>query len=122
MRLNDITREHFENPRNTGPLEGATHRGADTNPVCMDLMVISLRVTEQGIEEARFEAEGCPPTYAAGSILTERVRGQSVDQARAVAPEDVVEWLGGVPPGKEHVAHLAVSALRRALDSPLNMQ
>jgi nitrogen fixation NifU-like protein len=120
MRLNSITRDHFENPRNAGVLEGATHRAADTNPVCMDLMVISLRVNGQRVEEARFQAEGCPPTYAAGSILTERLRGMSVERAHTLTPESVVEWLGGVPPGKEHVAHLAISALKRALNSPLD--
>jgi NifU-like protein involved in Fe-S cluster formation len=120
MRLSDIIRDHFENPRNAGPLGEATHRGEDTNPVCMDFMAISLRVVDQRIEEVRFQAEGCPPTYAAGSILTERISGQKVEWASSLSPEDIVLWLGGLPPGKEHVAHLAISVLRRALDSPMS--
>jgi nitrogen fixation NifU-like protein len=115
MRLNDITREHFNHPRNVGVLADATHGARGKNPVCGDFMRLTLRIEQNRIADARFQAEGCAPTYAAGSLLTEKIIGSDVAWARSLEPRDVIAWLGGVPPGKEHVAHLAIGVLRDAL-------
>jgi nitrogen fixation NifU-like protein len=115
MRLSDTIREHFERPRNVGTLPDATHSARGTNPVCGDFLTLDLRVENGKITAARFQAEGCAPTYAAASMLTERIVGQEVTCALSLQPEVLIDWLGGVPPGKEHVAALAVGVLRDAL-------
>lgn len=119
VRLNSTTQEHFDHPRNVGTLENATHRAKATNPVCADVMELDLRIENGRITAARFRAEGCAPTYAAGSLLTEKITGQEVAWAAGVTKDSVIGWLDGVPPGKEHVAHLAVEVLRLALQSPV---
>ena len=119
MRLNPTIQDHFDNPRNVGALVGSTHGARSTNPVCGDHLALDLCVSEGRISAARFRAEGCAPTYAAGSMLTEKIIGREVAWAEQLSARDVIEWLGGVPPGKEHVAHLAVEVLRLALRSPV---
>lgn len=115
MRLNAITRDHFENPRNAGPLADPTHEARATNPICGDFLTLQLRLAGDVIQAAHFQAEGCAPTYAAASILTERITGQTAGWARSVGASDIIGWLGGVPPGKEHAAALAAAVLHDAL-------
>ncbi len=117
MKLNPITQDHFDSPRNVGVLSDATHRARGTNPICGDFMTLSLRIDGGRIAEARFQAEGCAPTHAAGSALTEKLTGTEAVWARSLESSDVIGWLGGVPPGKEHAAHLAIGVLRDALGS-----
>ncbi len=118
MRLSSTAADHFERPRNVGALADATHTACVTNPVCGDSLTLTLRVEGNRIADARFQAEGCAPTYAAASLLTVQIIGQKVTWAASLDPPRVTNWLGGLPPGKEHAAHLAIDALREALRSP----
>ncbi len=119
MRLNADIQEHFQRTRNVGALDDPTHLARATNPVCGDFMTLSLRIEAGRVEAARFQAEGCAPTYAAGSVLTERIVGQEVSWVETLEVATLLGWLGGVPPGKEHVGHLAIGTLRDALRSPV---
>ena len=115
--------EHLDNPRNVGELAGATVRGEAFNPVCGDRLILDLRLDETGgkapgdeiIIAAGFLAEGCPPSIAAGSALTELLIGLTVDEARSLTPRQVTTALESLPRNKEHCSILAIDALRSAL-------
>jgi nitrogen fixation NifU-like protein len=107
--------DHFEHPRNAGELPEADAVGNQTNPVCGDVMRLMLRVQGGRITEARFQTDGCPASIAASSVFTEMITGRSLAEAEALAKEDVVEALGGLPPSKLHASVLVTGALRQAL-------
>ena len=107
--------DHLENPRHVGEMADASARGTATNPVCGDLLHLYLRIDGGRIVGASFQAQGCPPTLAASSALTELVTGLALADARALAPPDVTRALGRLPRHKEHCSVLAIDALRAAL-------
>ncbi|MDX2032957.1 MAG: iron-sulfur cluster assembly scaffold protein [Blastocatellia bacterium] len=107
--------EHLEDPRNVGEMNDATARGEATNPVCGDRLHLYLKVEGDRIAAAAFQVQGCPPSIAAGSVLTEMLTGASLDAARALAPRDVTAALERLPRNKEHCSILAIDALRAAL-------
>lgn len=117
MNYNPTITDHFHHPRNCGALEGADAVGEAENPVCLDRLRLFLRLDRASgaVAEARFQAEGCVPTLAAGSLLTELVRGMRPAELLSLTPEDVERALGGLPATKKHAAHLAVEALHAAL-------
>jgi SUF system NifU family Fe-S assembly protein len=117
MEYSDIVLDHAANPRNAGVIEDANARGYQMNPVCGDTLVLTLRIDGDRIEDARFQTEGCTASIATSSILTEMVKGMTVDEAEAIGHEDVSEAVGGLPPSKLHSAALVVDGLRRALAS-----
>ena len=106
---------HLDAPRNVGEPDGANARGEATNPVCGDLLQLFLRVEADRIAAAGFLAQGCPPSIAAGSVLTELVADRTIAEARALTPRDVRAALERLPRNKEHCAVLAIDALRAAL-------
>jgi nitrogen fixation NifU-like protein len=107
--------EHLENPRNAGEMDAASARGEATNPVCGDLLNLFLRVTDDRITAASFQVKGCPPSIAAGSVLTELITGLSLEEAGRLTPQDITVALGGLPRNKEHCSVLAIDALRAAI-------
>ncbi|HEY8459495.1 MAG TPA: iron-sulfur cluster assembly scaffold protein, partial [Blastocatellia bacterium] len=94
--------EHLENPRNVGEMSDATACGEATNPVCGDLLRLYIKVSGGKIVEASFKVQGCPPSVAAGSALTEMITGLAADEARKLAPQDVTRALENLPRNKEH--------------------
>lgn len=106
---------HLENPRNVGVLDDATAQGTATNPVCGDLLHLYLKVGDDKITAASFQVQGCPPSIAAGSALTELLTGLTLDDALSLKPPDIARALAGLPRNKEHCAVLAIDALRAAL-------
>jgi nitrogen fixation protein NifU and related proteins len=108
--------DHFQNPRNVGDLEPADARSEVTNPVCGDILRLSLRIEDGRIAEARFKAQGCVPTIACGSALTELMRGKTVKEARSLNSLEIVAVLGSVPQASMHAAALALEALSNALN------
>jgi nitrogen fixation NifU-like protein len=113
----DIVLDHAKNPRNQGILEDANARGYNMNPVCGDVLALTLRIEDGHIAEARFQTEGCTASVATSSILTEIVTGMSLEEARELTHEDIADAVGGLPASKLHSASLVIAALRRALDS-----
>jgi nitrogen fixation NifU-like protein len=111
----DTVLDHFERPRNNGVLEHANAVGYMTNPVCGDTLLLMLRVEDERIEEVRWQSDGCAASIAAGSLLSELLRGQSLREADAFTREALVEALGGLPPSKLHASVLAADALHHAL-------
>jgi len=107
--------EHFKNPRNVGEVEDADAIGTVGNPVCGDMMELSIKVKDHKIEDIKFRTFGCASAIATTSMLTELVKGMDLDDAENVKWADVVEGLEGLPPVKVHCSLLAVDALKAAL-------
>ncbi|MBS1791513.1 MAG: iron-sulfur cluster assembly scaffold protein [Acidobacteria bacterium] len=109
--------DHLETPRNVGEMVAPTVTGQATNPVCGDLLNLQLKIAEGTIVAAKFTVQGCPPSIAAGSALTEMLTGLTVANARNLAPVDVTRELEGLPRNKEHCSVLAIDALRSAVSA-----
>lgn len=108
--------DHFQNPRNAGDLAAADAVAEISNPVCGDVIRISLQVRGERVVEIRFKAKGCVPSMACGSALTELARGKTVSEARKFKREDLIAAVGGLPPASSHAAQLALDALSAALN------
>jgi len=111
--------EHLENPRNAGEMVDASVRAEASNPVCGDLLMLYLKVSDGRISAASFQVKGCPPSIAAGSVLTELITGLSLEEAGRLTATDVTNALAGLPRNKEHCAVLAIDALRAAIAAHL---
>ena len=107
--------EHLDNPRNVGEISDADARGDAANPVCGDLLQLYLKVIDGRINAATFKAQGCPPSIAAGSVLTESIIGLSIEEAGRLTPKEITRALESLPRNKEHCSVLAIDALRAAL-------
>jgi nitrogen fixation NifU-like protein len=107
--------EHLENPRNVGEMADAAACGEAINPVCGDLLNLYLKIADGRITAARFKVQGCPPSIAAGSALTELITGLTIAEARQLTPADITRALESLPRNKEHCSVLAIDALRAAL-------
>ena len=107
--------DHFKNPRNAGELPGATATVEVSNPACGDIMQLAVRVDEGRIAEARFKTRGCVTAIACGSLLTELMRGKTLDEARGITYQQISEALGGLPPATVHGSQLACDALAAVL-------
>ena len=112
----DKVMDHFKNPRNVGEIENADGIGEVGNPVCGDIMELTIRVQEGVISDAKFRTFGCGAAIATSSMVTDMVKGKTVDEALAVTNAAVAEALGGLPSVKMHCSVLAEQALKLAID------
>jgi len=108
--------DHFQNPRNPGDVAKPDATAQVENPACGDVLKRSLRLAAGRIAEIRFLAKGCVPAIACGSAITELVQGRTVDRARELEREDLVDAVGGLPEASNHASHLAMDTLAKALD------
>ena len=107
--------DHFQNPRNAGDLPDADAIVEIENPVCGDVIRLSVKFDAGRIAGIKFKAKGCVPAMACGSALTEMVLGKTAEEARSVTKEDLVRAVGGLPQASSHAAQLALDALSAAL-------
>lgn len=107
--------DHLAHPRNRGKIDAANGVGRGENPVCGDAMTVWVRVEAGTVVSIGFEARGCEPTIAAGSVATELVKGKPVAEALALSRHEVETALGGLPRIKMHCAQLAAQVIHRAL-------
>lgn len=111
----EIALDHFRNPRNAGTLRNADGAASVENPASGAVVSLQLRIVDERVVQAMFQAQGCTATIAAASILTEMVSGLPVAAAGAVTRADVEDRLGGLPPTRRHAAALARDAVRAAI-------
>jgi len=107
--------DHFENPRNAGELPNADVRVRVENPACGDVLELTVTMESGKIAAIRFRAKGCVSAMACGSALTEIVSGMSVEEARRLRREVLVDRVGGLPEASQHAGYLAIDALRTLL-------
>lgn len=115
----DIVMDHFNNPRNVGVIEDADGVGEVGNPVCGDMMRITIKVQDDRIADIRFQTLGCGAAIATSSIVTEMAKGMTLEQAASITKQQVAEALGGLPPAKMHCSVLATDGLKAAVDDYL---
>ena len=108
--------EHFQNPRNVGEIENADGIGNVGNPICGDILRLYIKVDDGRIVDAKFKTFGCGAAIATSSMVTELVKGKSVDEALKISNRAVAEALGGLPKIKMHCSVLAEEALRSAIE------
>ncbi|MBX2811711.1 MAG: Fe-S cluster assembly scaffold IscU [Myxococcales bacterium] len=118
MAYNDKVIDHYENPRNVGTLDKEDNNvgtGLVGAPACGDVMRLQIRVNDEGIiEDAKFKTFGCGSAIASSSLVTEWVKGKSVDFAEELKNEAIVEELS-LPPVKVHCSVLAEDAIKAAV-------
>jgi len=108
--------DHFTNPRNVGDMEDADGIGTEGNPTCGDAMKIYIKVKDDRIVDAKFKTFGCGAAIAVSSMVTEMVKGKTLDEALAISKEAVANELGGLPPQKMHCSNLGADALKKAIE------
>jgi nitrogen fixation NifU-like protein len=118
MSYSDKLMDHYENPRNVGNLD-KEDKGVGTGmvgaPACGDVMRLQIKVNEQGvIEDARFKTYGCGSAIASSSLVTEWLKGKTLDEAAQIKNSDIAEELA-LPPVKVHCSVLAEDAIRAAI-------
>ena len=118
MAYSDKVLDHYENPRNVGAFDKedtSVGTGMVGAPACGDVMRLQIKVSDQGvIEDARFKTYGCGSAIASSSLLTEWVKGKTLDQAMEIKNTDIAEELA-LPPVKVHCSVLAEDAIRAAI-------
>ncbi len=108
--------DHFEHPRNPGVVSNPQASVQLENPACGDILQLTLRVASDRIAEIRFRAKGCVSAMACASLLTEMVAGKTIEEARRLRREELIAAIGGLPEASAHASHLAMDALKAALN------
>jgi nitrogen fixation NifU-like protein len=118
MAYSDKVIDHYEHPRNVGVLDkGAANVGTGMvgAPACGDVMRLQIQVNDRGvIEDAKFKTYGCGSAIASSSLLTEWVKGKTLDEAREIKNSEIAEELA-LPPVKIHCSVLAEDAIKAAI-------
>jgi nitrogen fixation NifU-like protein len=117
MSFDDLYRQnildHYQNPRNFGTLEHPDISAEDSNPLCGDEIRIDLKVKDGVIEDVRFSGKGCSISRAAASMLTEEIRGKTLEEVKRIGRDDVLEMLGiELGPVRLKCALLALKTLK----------
>jgi len=118
MAYSEKVLDHYENPRNVGKMDASADdvgTGMVGAPACGDVMRLQIKVSEAGIiEDAKFKTYGCGSAIASSSLLTEWVKGRSIDDAEAIKNTEIAEELA-LPPVKIHCSVLAEDAIKAAV-------
>ncbi|MEW5758925.1 MAG: Fe-S cluster assembly scaffold protein NifU [Candidatus Omnitrophota bacterium] len=112
----DKVMEHFTNPRNVGELDKPDCQGKAGNPVCGDVLQLQLKIENNIVVDAKFKTLGCAAAIATSSMVTEMVKGKTIEEAIKITNQAVTEALGGLPAVKRHCSVLAEEALHSAFD------
>jgi nitrogen fixation NifU-like protein len=119
MAYSEKVIDHYENPRNVGTLDKADPNvgtGLVGAPACGDVMRLQLRIGDDGIiQDAKFKTFGCGSAIASSSLVTEWVKGKTVDQATAISNKEIAKELS-LPPVKIHCSVLAEDAIKAAIE------
>jgi nitrogen fixation NifU-like protein len=107
--------EHFKNPKNIGKIKNPDGVGKVGNVVCGDVMWFYIKVKENKISDVKFQTFGCVVAIAVSSMLTEMVKGKTLDYAMKTTNRDILKYAGKVPPIKVHCSVLAADALHEAI-------
>ena len=120
IKFTEKTLDYAKNPRNQGDMADPTAIGEVSNPDCGDSTIIYLKVEDDIIKDVTFETFGCAAAVASSSILTEMIKGKTVEEAYKMTEEAVAEELGGLPEKKMHCSVIGVEAMRKAIENYRN--
>jgi nitrogen fixation protein NifU and related proteins len=109
--------DHFQHPRNAGEIADADAWAEIENPVCGDVLRLTLKMNGGRIADMRFKAKGCVASIACASAMTELARGKDIREAQFLRRDSLIDALGGLPQASAHAAQLALDALSAALRS-----
>ncbi len=114
---NESVIDHFTHPRNVGQLseEETDGYGLVGDPSCGDQMKLWISIRAGRIKKIAFKSYGCPGAIATSSMLTDLAKGKTIEEAKSITDDDVVEALGGIPERKKHCSLLGVLALKAAI-------
>jgi nitrogen fixation NifU-like protein len=118
-QYSDKVMEHFRNPHNVGEMESPDGIGHVGNPICGDIMEMYIKVKDKVIVDAKFKTFGCGAAIATSSMVTDMVKGKTIEEALKISNKAVAEALDGLPPVKMHCSVLAEDALKSAIDDYL---
>ena len=107
--------DHFKNPRNVGDLDPPAITVEISNPICGDILRLAARFDGDRVVEARYKVRGCTASIAAGSALTEWMRGKTRSELAALNPAAVETAVGGLIPESKHAAVLCADAVKKLL-------
>jgi nitrogen fixation protein NifU and related proteins len=113
--FSELVLEHFRSPHNAGEIASPTAVVEVTNPVCGDVLRLSVRLERGIVCAARFKTQGCVAAIASSSVLTDLAMGKSLADLRGVTADQISAALGGLPPATFHAAHLCADAVEAML-------
>lgn len=111
----EIVMEHFKNPRNVGRITNPDGIGEAGNPVCGDMMAITIKVRDNRIEEVKFETFGCGAAIAVSSMITEMAKGKTLEEALNITNKTILAEVGELPKNELHCTNLGAEALHKAI-------
>ncbi|MEM5798231.1 MAG: iron-sulfur cluster assembly scaffold protein [Candidatus Aenigmatarchaeota archaeon] len=112
--------EEFQNPKNIGEIKNPDGIGRVGSPLCGDIMWCYIKVAKKDnkeyIEDIKIRTFGCVANIATSSVLTESVKGKTLEDAQKIKPTDIIKALDGLPEAKKHCADLAINSLKAAIE------
>jgi nitrogen fixation protein NifU and related proteins len=112
----DQVRAHYANPRNVGSISDPSGKSMVKSALDGDTVLVTLRIQDNIVQDARFKCMGCAVAIACSSMATEMVLGKPVEEAYGITEASVAEALGGIPEYKMRCSNLAPAAIRNAID------